>query len=264
MLKEDARVGAVATMVVVAVGTVYGSPLALVEQRSVCRTEYMLLAQVDTYSRLTQQPRSMSVESSSVYVHTVIVLAVLCTLLATCQLIVVDVAVPIYRRREHQTLIGKRTNVGKSRCHEAACSLPLVVEAGAVECRCAIILRRQSALPRQIDVARLQSSHIIHATTLEIAVDCATVALRIASAELLADVARAQTQTSIATECAERASFGRHTHTALLVGARHDVDGAIECRRSEHTCRSTLENLDALNVRKRNGKIGCIMAGLRA
>ena len=224
----------------------------------------MFLAQVDTNGSLAQQPCSMGVERGTVYVHTVIVLTVLGTYLASRKLIMVDVAVPIYRGREHQTLVGKRTNVGKSRCHEATCSLPLVVEAGAVECRCAIILRRQTSLPRQIDVTRIQSSHIIHATALEIAVGCATVALRIASAELLTDVARAQTQTSIATECAERASFSRHTHTALLVGARHDVDGAIERRRSEHTCRSTLENLDALNVRKRNWEIGCIMAGLRA
>ncbi len=54
MLKEDARVGAVATMVVVAVGTMYGSPLALVEQRSVCSTEDVLLAQVDANGCLTQ------------------------------------------------------------------------------------------------------------------------------------------------------------------------------------------------------------------
>ena len=251
-------------MVVVTVGTVYGSPLALVEQRSVCSTEYMFLAQVDANGCLAQKPCSMGVESGSIYIHTVIVLAVLGTFLASRKLIMVDVAVPIYRRREHQTLVGKRTNVGKSRCHEAASGLPLVVEAGTVECRCAIILRRQTALPRQIDVARLQSSHIIHATALEIAVGCATVALRIASAELLADVACANTQTSIASECAERASFGRHTHTALLVGARHNIDGSVERRRSEHTCRSTFENLDALNVRKRNWEIGCIMAGLRA
>ena len=240
----------------------YGGPLALVEQHSVCRTEYMLLAQVDTNGCLAQKPCSMGIERGSIYVHTVIVLAVLGTFLASRKLIMVDVAVPIYRRREHQTLVGKRTNVGKSRCHEAACSLPLVVEAGAVECRCAIILRRQTSLPRQIDIARLPRTHVIHATALEIAVGCATVALRIASAELLAYVTGAKTQTSIATECAERASFGRHTHTTLLVGARHDVDGAIERRRTEHTCRSTLENLDALNVGKRNWEIGCVMTSL--
>lgn len=169
---------------------------------------------------------------------------------------------PVDHRRKHETLVSPRLYLRLCRRKKTACSLKLILELRTVERRRTEVLRREAALPLHVYVARLPAARVVGATTTEVAVLRASVALRVATAQLLAHRTRSKINACVATERAERTALGSHRHVALGIGTRHDVDGTAERRRTEHTCRSTLENLDALNVGKRNWKIGSVVTRL--
>ena len=262
MLEEETRIGALAEAVVLAVGAADRHPFVLRLHIAVRRTQDMLAAHVDASRRLAEQPRSMSVERTAVGVETVIVLAGSSALLALYKLVVVYILMPVDHRREHETVVSPRLNLRLCRRQETSCSLKLIIILRTVERRRTEVLRRESALPLQVYVARLPTAHVVGTTAAEVAVLRASVALRVASAQLLAHRTRSKVHARVAAERTERSALGSHRHIALGILARNDVDGAAERRRTEHACRSTLENLDALNVGKRNWKIGSVVTRL--
>ena len=128
----------------------------------------------------------MSVERTAVGVETVIVLAGSSALLALYELVVVYILMPVDHRREHETVVSPRLNLRLCRRQKTSCSLKLIVVLRTVERRRTEVLRRESALPLQVYVARLPTAHVVGTTAAEVAVLRASVALRVASAQLLA------------------------------------------------------------------------------
>ena len=182
MLEEETRVGAFAETVVLAVGATDRHPFVLRLHIAVRRAEDMLAAHVHASCRLAEQPRGMSVERTAVGVETVIILAGSSTLLALYELVVVDILMPVDHRRKHETLVSPRLYLRLCRRQETACSLKLILELRTVERRRTEVLRREAALPLHVYVARLPTARVVGATTTEVAVLRASIALRVATA----------------------------------------------------------------------------------
>ena len=72
----------------------------------------------------------------------------------------------------------------------------------------------------------------------------------------------AERHAGVAAHGAKRTCLHIQVETLVLVAARHDVDGSAEGRSAKHAGSSTLENLDALNVGKRNREIGGVVTRL--
>ena len=80
---------------------------------------------------------------------------------------------------------------------------------------------------------------------------------------MVAHVSRHQCARCVALHRAIRTSL----HTCLGTGdgipSGHDVDGSVESRSAHHTCSSSFEHFDALDVGKRNWEIGGVVSCLR-
>ena len=153
MLEEETGVGAVATMVVTAVRAMDVLPFVLGKQVAVSRTQDMLLADVHAHGCLAEEPCGVSVKRGAVDVGAMIVLTVLGSLLAACELIVVDIAVPVSLRRDDEALVAEGLDVSLCGSDDAARCLPLIIKLGAVERGSAIVLRRKSGLPDEVSVS---------------------------------------------------------------------------------------------------------------
>ena len=188
-----------------------------------------------------------------------VVLAFCGTRHAAFPLVMVPVALPINGWREGQHVVGHGADVATHRGDEPPRGLILVVAGNAIECSCAVILRNKAGLPKQVYRICREIALVIALPFTKISVDCSAIRLRIATAKLLVHGLRHQTKGSTATKCAKRTTIGRQPNAALGLGFGHDVDGTAKSRCAKDTCRCAFEHLDAVDVRKRNGKIGGIV-----
>ena len=139
--------------------------------------------------------------------------------------------------------------------------LPLVIVLCRVEGAGSVVLLTHSKLEIQVGMVRTHTGVGKHMTLVEVAVGRTAVGAHIARADMRFDLA-AERHAGVATHGAKRTGLEVQVETLVLVAARHYVDGSAEGRSAEHTCSSTLENFDALNVGKRNREIGGVVTRL--
>ena len=188
-----------------------------------------------------------------------IVLAFCSTRHAAFPLVMVPISLPIDGWRDGQHVVGHGSDVATRRGNEPSGGLILVVAGDAIECSCAVILRNKARLPKQVYPVCSEIALVIALPFTKISVDGSAIRLRIATAKLLVHGLRHQTKGRTAAKSAKRATIGRQPNAALGLGFGHDVDGTAKSRCAKDTCRCAFEHLNAVDIRKRNGKIGGVM-----
>ena len=184
MLKEEARIGAAATMVVHAVGAADVFPFIFRLQVAVCRRPYLLAAYVGTHRCLACHPVEVGAERCAVDVGAVIVLTGLGALAALGELVVVEVAMGINHRNQLQRRrcrMLEGSDGALHRTHVAPGPLKLIGEPRRIEGVGAVILRGDAGLPRETSHRRPPVALPIAAPLAEVGIIGAAITLGVAA-----------------------------------------------------------------------------------
>ena len=229
MLQHDVGIGALALSGILTVRTRDVLVVFLCEFLTQCSRVDALLADVETYSSLTQSPSYVGIQSTTINIEVVIVFTYLSS---TNQLIVIlEFVIIELRRNLPGLLLVVQTQIERSQT--VVCLLILVVIFGAVESISTIALGSDTQLGDDVKTLVVREREIAVALSLlEIAVVRAAIRALVASAYgiSLGPLARFKSclNASLCSEASKASAFYtcRYPLTLSLLG--YDVDGTIE------------------------------------
>ena len=232
MLQHDVGIGALTLSGILTVGTRDILIVFLCEFLAQCSRVDALLTDVETYCGLTQSPSHVGIQSTTINIEVVIVLACCSSSLSTNQLIVIlEFVIIELRRNLPGLLLVVQTQVERS--HTVVCLLILVVVFGTVESVGTVALGRDTHL--SIDVETLVVAQVNLSETLsflEVAVVCSSVRTLVASAGRVGVCPLAfgisRLHTSLCSETSKASAFYTCRYSIILCLLGHDIDGTIE------------------------------------
>ena len=232
MLQHDVGVGALTLSGILTVGTRDVLIVFLCEFLAQCSRVDALLADIETHSGLTQSPSHVGIQSTTINIEVVIVLARLGSSHTANQLIVIlEFVIIELRRNLPGLLLVVQTQVERS--HTVVCLLILVVVFGTVESVGTIALGSNTQLGDDVETLVVREREIAVALSLlEVAVLRAAIRALVASAYgiSLSPLARFKSRlhTSLCSETSKASAFYICRYSIILRLLGHDIDGTIE------------------------------------